>query len=286
LERNLLHAWFRLALLQTLEGSARFAVCPAPNISVGISRELEISTVLVNIDESVTRPNPRRSVIRVGHRGTAGHAPENTLAAIHTGISLGVDYIEVDVQRTRDSRLIIMHDTSVNRTTNGMGMVREMTWEAMQRLDAGHGQRVPSLEAVLDAANRRVGLMLEIKAAGIATDIYGTVQAAQFSGPVIYASFLHTEIAAIRATDAKAITMALIEGVATATPTFAVAVNATMVGMDIESATGENVAALHKAGLQVFAYTANEPQQIELALNLGVNGIISDYPDRIPRPLP
>jgi glycerophosphoryl diester phosphodiesterase len=258
------------------------AVCLAANISAEVLLEFEKGTALVNINESGARPTPGRSVVRIGHRGAAGHAPENTLAAIRAGISLGVDYVEVDVQRTRDGQLIIMHDTSVDRTTNGTGIISEMTWEAIQHLDAGHGQRVPSLEAVLDAADGQAGVMLEIKAASIGTDVQRAVQASQFSGPVIYASFMHAEIAAIRATDAKANTMALIEGIATPSAAFAVEAKATMVGMDIESAIGMFVAALHEAELQVFVYTANEPQQIEQALKLAVDGIISDYPERVP----
>ncbi len=237
------------------------------------------------INELETPPSPSRSALRIGHRGAAGHAPENTLAAIRAGLSLGVDYVEVDIQRTRDGRLIVMHDESVDRTTNGTGMVSEMTWQVLQHLDAGHGEHVPTLEAVLDAANRHAGVMLEIKAAGIGPDVYRVVQALQFSGPVIYASFLHPEIAAIRATDAQATTLALIEGITTPSAAFALEAKATIVGMDIESATHSFVAALHHAGLQVFVYTANQPQQIEHALHLNVDGIISDYPERIPRPV-
>ncbi len=106
-----------------------------------------------NADARTSTPR----IFRIGHRGAAGHAPENTLAAIRQGISLGVDFIEADVQRTRDSRLVILHDEFVDRTTDGTGPVSGLTADELQLLDAGEGERVPTLEAALAAANGHAG---------------------------------------------------------------------------------------------------------------------------------
>jgi glycerophosphoryl diester phosphodiesterase len=104
----------------------------------------------------VTRFEDRRSFV-VGHRGAAGLAPENTIPAIEVGIRHGVHAIEVDVHRTRDGRLVVMHDTSVERTTNGTGEIRELRWDEMRRLDAGGhfspsyaGVSAPTLSEVID----------------------------------------------------------------------------------------------------------------------------------------
>ena len=150
-----------------------------------------------------------KTILRIGHRGAAGHAPENTIAAIHRGIALGVDFVEMDVRCSRDGRLVVMHDATVDRTTDGSGLVEEMTWTELERLDAGGGERVPSVEAALAAASG-VGVMLEIKAAGIGTDLVRAVRASGFAGEVMYASFLHAEILEIRRMDPLARTMALI----------------------------------------------------------------------------
>lgn len=227
-----------------------------------------------------------RRILRIGHRGAAGHAPENTISAIRTGISLGVDFVEIDVQRTRDGRLVIMHDKRVNRTTNGTGVIAEMTWDEVQLLDAGHGERVPSVEAALAAASGRAGVILEAKTPGIGPDLYSAVQASAFSGSVIYASFLHAEILAIRGIDPKARTMALIERVPPSGAAFAREANATLVGVAIDSATAEFATAVHGAGLELFLYTVNEPSLIARAIDLGADGVISDYPERVPKVRP
>src|ERR1700752_1834361 len=116
---------------------------------------------LVNVHRFDTR------IVRIGHRGAAGHAPENTIAAIHRGIALGVDFVEMDVQRSQDGCLVVMHDSSVDRATNGKGLVSELAWEELRLLDAGGGGGVPSLQAALEAANGNVGVMLEAKAEGV-----------------------------------------------------------------------------------------------------------------------
>jgi glycerophosphoryl diester phosphodiesterase len=232
-------------------------------------------------DTHAATQSPRR-ILRIGHRGAAGHAPENTIAAIRKGISLGVDFVEVDVQRTHDGRLVVMHDALVDRTTDGTGPVCDMTWDELQLLDAGDGERVPSVQAVLAAANGHAGVMLEVKAPGIGPDLYRLVLASGFSGPVIYASFLHAEILAIRAIAPQARTMALIECPPVSGATFALDVGATMVGVDYDSATAEFVATLHEAGLKAFVYTVNQPRLIQRAIDLGVDGVISDYPERVP----
>jgi glycerophosphoryl diester phosphodiesterase len=224
-----------------------------------------------------------RRILRIGHRGAAGHAPENTIAAIRAGISLSVDFVELDVQRTRDGRLVVMHDRLVDRTTNGTGLISEMTWDELQLLDAGNEERVPSLEAALAAAGDRVGVILEVKALGIGADLYGAVQALAFSGSVIYASFLHTEILAIRRIDAQARTMALTEYVPQSGAAFAFESDAMLVGLAFDAATAEFISALHEAGLEVLLYTINEPRLIAHAIDLGADGIISDYPERVPK---
>jgi glycerophosphoryl diester phosphodiesterase len=224
-----------------------------------------------------------RRILRIGHRGAAGHAPENTLAAIRSGISLGVDFVELDVQRTRDRRLVVMHDELVNRTTNGFGPICEMTWDELQLLDAGHGERVPCVDAALAAASGLAGVILEVKTPGIAPDLYKAVQASAFFGSVIYASFLHEEILAIRGIDPQARTMALIEFVPLSGAAFAREVNAALIGLAFDSATREFASALHGAGVELLLYTVNKPTLIARAIDLGADGVISDYPELVPK---
>ena len=110
-------------------------------------------------------------VLRIGHRGAAGHTPENTLASVEKAISLGADLVEVDVQRTSDGHLIIIHDERVDRTTNGAGSVSGMSLGALRELDAGAGCRIPTVEELLQTVNGRVGLILELKIKGLAEQV-------------------------------------------------------------------------------------------------------------------
>src|SRR5438270_14072854 len=85
----------------------------------------------------------------VGHRGAMGHSPENTMASFERGLELGADWIELDVHLSRDGALVVIHDETLDRTTNGHGLVREHALSELKRLDAGDGQRIPTLDEVL-----------------------------------------------------------------------------------------------------------------------------------------
>lgn len=99
-----------------------------------------------------------------GHRGNSAELPENTLAAFRSAIELGVDIIECDVHLSADGQLVVIHDHSLERTTNGSGLVREHSWEELRKLDAGQGERLPSLDEVIQVAREgAVGLAIEIK---------------------------------------------------------------------------------------------------------------------------
>ncbi|MEW8506875.1 MAG: glycerophosphodiester phosphodiesterase family protein [Candidatus Thiodiazotropha sp.] len=220
-------------------------------------------------------------VVRIAHRGGAGHAPENTLSAIERSLAFGVDYIEIDLQLTKDGRLVVIHDKRVDRTTNGDGYVSELNLEYLRSLDAGNGEHVPLFSEVLELVGEHAGIMIEMRSRNIAGKLVEQVCNAGTDVPVIYASFLHSELISLRAIDSSAVTMALLEGVPIGGAQFAEAAHASHVGLGFDSITPEFVDTLHLKGLQVYVYTLNHPSDIELALEMGVDGIISDYPERI-----
>jgi glycerophosphoryl diester phosphodiesterase len=223
-------------------------------------------------------------IVKVGHRGAAGYAPENTLASLQHAIGLGLDFAEFDLRRTQDGVLILLHDKTVDRTTNGKGPVDHFSFRDLKALDAGHGNSIPSLEEALRLADRKIGLLLELKVPGIAQDCIETVQHLRLHSPVIYASFLLEELADLRDADHRASTMALFSNlpsdplgiVATVRPS-----QATHVGLRHDTVTPDLIQDLHQTGWPVFAYTANDPADIERLKTFGIDGIISDYPDRI-----
>src|SRR6266700_421843 len=110
----------------------------------------------------------------IGHRGAAGLAPENTFAGFDLALEIGVDGIETDVQKTKDGKLVLFHDDLLDRTTNGTGVLQEMSWQELQRLDAGSwfdskyaGERIPLLIEALERYGTRTCFDLEIKQIGI-----------------------------------------------------------------------------------------------------------------------
>jgi glycerophosphoryl diester phosphodiesterase len=223
-------------------------------------------------------------VLRIGHRGAAGYAPENTLAAVQKGIDLGVDFVEIDVRRTADGVLVALHDATINRTTNGKGRVEALALRELRAFDAGKGERVPTVEEILKVADGRTGLMLELKSAGIAHSTVQAVRQAGFHHPIVYASFLHDELIQVRAVDPKAALMVLLEKVPRAAGAYARQYHAAYVGLRHDRASRSVIDALHDAAVLVWVYTANSVADIRRALSFGVDGVISDFPDRIPTP--
>lgn len=221
-------------------------------------------------------------VSRIGHRGAAGHAPENTLAAVHKGIDLGVDFVEIDLRRTADGALVALHDGTINRTTDGRGRVDALTLAQLKAFDAGKGERVPTLEEVLQAGKSRTGVMIELKIAGLAGPTLEAVRNTQFGSPVIYASFLHHELGEFRALDPEAAIMLLFDKLPKDPVSYAMAYRPAYVGLRHDRASRGLVEAFHEARMLIWVYTPNTVADITRALSAGVDGVISDYPERIP----
>jgi glycerophosphoryl diester phosphodiesterase len=229
----------------------------------------------------MTKESPTRTILRIGHRGACGHAPENTLASIEQAIVLRCTLTEVDIQRMSDDELVLLHDERVDRTTNGRGRVADLTLPDIRTLDAGGGESPPTLDDVLKAASGRIGLILELKTGGSAYDVCAIVRGSGFTQPVIYASFLQEELQHVRRANPQAQTMILFTRLPANPGIVAVRLHATHVGLRLDTVTEPLVNALHNQGLIVFAYTANQPAQVSKMKRLGVDGIISDFPDLV-----
>jgi glycerophosphoryl diester phosphodiesterase len=211
--------------------------------------------------------------LRIGHRGAAGHAPENTLLSIETALAIGVDVVEIDVHRSLDGHLVVMHDERVDRTTNGSGYIRDLTLDELRALQPG----VPTLAEVLAAVKGRAALMIEMKVRGITRDVVQLARGAS----VYYASFLHSELLRIRELERNARTVALIDAAPVSPAGFAVDARATHAGIAFDCLESRSVAGLKDAGIAVFTWTVDDPGDIARARSLGVDGLISNFPDRL-----
>ena len=219
--------------------------------------------------------------LRIGHRGAAGYAPENTLLSVETALSFGVDVVEIDVHRSRDGHLIVMHDERVDRTTNGSGYIRDLTLGQLRALRIPPDQQVPTLPEVLETVQGRAALMIEIKVRHIVPDVVGVVGSVTPGTPVYYASFLHSELVLLRELEPRAKTIALIDAVPVSLAAFAIEAKATHAGVAFSTLEPDFVRALKNAGIGVFTYTVDDPRDIAHARSLDVDGLISNFPDRL-----
>ncbi len=177
---------------------------------------------------------------------------------------------------------MLLHDDTIDRTTNRTGLVAGMSLEQVQRLDAGNGQRIPTLEEALEVATGGIGLILELKVEGIGKDACATIKRTGFREPLIYASFLVDELHRVRQTDPLAKLMVLLPRTLPRDPVAdVVAVRASHVGLHYSSLTPALLQTYHNLGRVVCTYTVNDPGDIRRLRNLGVDGIISDFPDLI-----
>ena len=133
------------------------------------------------------------------HRGAMCHAPENTLAAFEKAIAMGTHRIEFDVRRCKSRQIVVMHDETVDRTTNGSGRVAELTLGELSALRASGTEPIPTLEDTLSLAKGRVKLLVEIKEPGLAAEVANLIDAAGMAEDCTISSFVEEELLAIRA---------------------------------------------------------------------------------------
>src|SRR3989338_4292016 len=106
----------------------------------------------------------------MGHRGAAALEPENTLRSFRKAIEIGVDYVEFDIHRCKSGELVVIHDETVDRTTNGKGFVADLTLQQLKKLDAGKGEQIPALQEVIDCCKGNVKMQIELKEPGLEAD--------------------------------------------------------------------------------------------------------------------
>jgi glycerophosphoryl diester phosphodiesterase len=232
----------------------------------------------------------------VAHRGASGHAPENTMAAFRRAAEMGARFIETDLRLTRDARVVAIHDATLDRTTTGHGPVYLCSLEEMRALDAGAwfdshgggsfaGERVPTLEEILRFAKERdVLLYLEIKPDetwGIEHAIVGALRDSGESARVVLLCFDTRLLESVRRLDGNFMTGYLCDHPSPDLVDRAIDLGARQLVPRGDLATPSLVRKAHEAGLQVVAWTINEPDQMRRLIAAGADGIMTDYPERL-----
>ena len=224
------------------------------------------------------------------HAACRGHAPENTLAGVRAALALGADAIEIDVRCTRDGTPVLLHDSTVDRTTDGAGEIAALSLRQARRLDAGEGERIPTLREVLREVAGRALLVLEVKPAGIEEELLAVVRRARALDWCAVHSFLPRVVERVRRQEPRMPCSLLTDGrrVVDWGQLFAFALSLGAQGVSVHHGvvTPELVRGAHLRELRCSTWTVNRRDDVRRVAACGVDAITSDYPDRVRRWLP
>ncbi|WP_347551491.1 glycerophosphodiester phosphodiesterase family protein [Pseudalkalibacillus hwajinpoensis] len=237
--------------------------------------------------------------LTIAHRGASGYAPENTMAAFEKAVDMKSDLFELDVQMSKDGELVVIHDTSVDRTTNGSGMVKDLTLDELQSLDAGSwfgeefaGEPIPTLGEVLDEYRGKTGILIELKSPslypGIEEKVAEELRERNMDKPnnnkIIVQSFDHESVQTFNSILPSVPTGVLVGYSSTGISDEALNEFATYAEYVNPSKSMINVNLvdrIHELGMETHPWTVRDLESAESLLNAGVDGIITDYPDYV-----
>ncbi|WP_027084686.1 glycerophosphodiester phosphodiesterase [Cohnella panacarvi] len=243
-------------------------------------------------------------ILTIAHRGASGYAPENTLSAFRMAVRMEADFIEIDLQLTKDGEIVIMHDGSVNRTTNGRGEIRRMTLADVKALDAGSwfnsenpmyareeyaGEKVPTLRELFETFGNRTNYLLETKSPsdnpGLEEKMWALVEQYGLADRVAVQSFSRKSLKKLRKLAPGVTRYQLIwynhSSTITREKLNEIKKYANGIGVTYNNINEDYVRKTKAAGLSVIPYTINDPSRMDRAVRWEVDGIHTDYPDRL-----
>ncbi|MCX6656023.1 MAG: glycerophosphodiester phosphodiesterase family protein [Candidatus Bathyarchaeota archaeon] len=227
-----------------------------------------------------------RAVLRIGHRGAAGYEPENTLRSFEAAVRLGADMVEFDIHLCGSGELVVIHDETVDRTTDGSGTVAGMTLRELKALDAGRGEKIPTLGEVFSQLRGRVTMNIELKGRGTAEPVHeyltGYIRGGSWGlDEILVTSFDWRMLGAMRELSDDIRLGPLVykdinEALRIATELDSHSVNPYHRSIDLNF-----VKEVHGLGIGVYPWTVDDPEDIRRVVGMGVDGVISDYPERV-----
>jgi glycerophosphoryl diester phosphodiesterase len=217
-------------------------------------------------------------VIIFGHRGAPGFPRngENTIASFNKALQSGATGLEFDVRRCGDGRIVVIHDDTIDRTTNGKGRVADLSYDQLKQFDAGFGEPVPLLSDVLDQFGARCLLNIELKDAGISPDVKKLVLERRLERQVIVSAFDWTELPPLAPEIPIALLASKFENLFTA----ARELGAAAIHPRKDITTPHLIAEARETQLHIHVWTVNEPAEMSRFRQLGVDGIFTDFPER------
>lgn len=215
----------------------------------------------------------------MGHRGAPAYEPENTLLGIRTALAMGVDAVEVDVQLTKDGELAVIHDGTVDRTTNGKGPVRDFTLAEIKGLDAGKGEPIPSLAEVVEEVRGKAHLIIELKHPEAAAALLEFFQARNIFSEAHVISFWHPVVKALKEKEPRLRTGVLLVGCPADPVGLARTALAEALVLHYAYVTPDLAKAARAAGLLVYIWNIDDVETLKPYLAMNLDGIGSNRPD-------
>nr|WP_299072690.1 glycerophosphodiester phosphodiesterase family protein [uncultured Allomuricauda sp.] len=222
----------------------------------------------------------------IGHRGAMGHETENTLASIKKAMDLGVDMIEIDVFKIKSGEIVVFHDDEVERLSNGKGLIEEYDIVELNKLTLKGNHTIPLLQDILNLIDGNVALNIELKGANTAKDV-NTIMANYInnkgwkSDDFVISSFKWNELEKMRTINRDVKIAILTEEDPLEAISIAKELNAVAINPDFKTLTTENTSKMHKEGFKVYTWTVNQPDDIQRMKKFRVDGIITNYPERV-----
>jgi glycerophosphoryl diester phosphodiesterase len=216
-------------------------------------------------------------MIIMGHRGAAALEPENTLLSIGRAMEIGVNAVEIDVRLSKDKEIVVIHDSTVDRTTDGTGPVCSFTVDELKKLDAGKGQRIPTLQEVIEFIDGKVNLVIELKEEGTVASVFELIKRNNIDDSVYVISFWHRLVKTIKEMDSHIKTGVLLVGcpvdtcIATQTSADALVMNYSFIDIKF-------VQTAHRGNLKVFVWNIDKRNLLKPYADMGVDGIGTNDP--------
>ena len=225
-------------------------------------------------------------MLKIGHRGAKGYEPENTFVSFQKALDMQVDGIELDVHLSSDSEIIVIHDETVDRTTNGKGFVNALSLRELNALRIDGKYEIPTLKEVFDLVNQDCFINIELKSYEATDKVVSLIEKYVAKKGWKYDRFLVSSFDWNALQQVAFLNDKIPIGVLTETDldlalAFAKFIQAKSIHPHFHLLTKENTAQMQEKGLQVFPWTINEVEDIQKIKTFNVNGIITDFPNRI-----
>ena len=230
--------------------------------------------------------NSQESILNIGHRGAKGHIAENTIASIHKAIELGADGIEIDVFLCKSGEIVLFHDKTIEKLTNGVGNIEDKNLDELRKLKVLNSPHsIPTLEEVLKSIDKDVFLNIELKGRNTAQGSLDLIRKYIRKNKIelnniLFSSFNWEELKDLRSLSDKVQLALITEEDPLLAIDYALKLKAVAINPNYKDLNEQNIFNINEKGLKIYTWTVNSKIEIDKLKTLNVNGIITDFPDR------